>query len=179
METAQNNHDALRKQLWIQAFTAVAGTINCLSEDVAIRYADNALKAFDEAFPFVQPFDQAPSAPEPEEKPAKALSEAMRTLMEGLDSHEAFIIKAEKHWEDFFKKEFEKTKAPDESPSEWEYGTATDRGLTFHIRHNKISKQIQLHNRMTGGWDNITRDSRLVFMPYPEYIKIDTQKLTQ
>jgi hypothetical protein len=42
-------HD-LRKKLWIKAWVATANAIDCKDHETATRYADAALKAFDERF---------------------------------------------------------------------------------------------------------------------------------
>lgn len=39
-----------RRQCWIDAYCAVANTHNCMHWESAIRWADAALKAFDEQF---------------------------------------------------------------------------------------------------------------------------------
>lgn len=43
-------HEEQRKQLWIKAWCATANTNDCKYTSTATRYADEALKAFDERF---------------------------------------------------------------------------------------------------------------------------------
>jgi len=51
-------HEEIRKQVWKDAFCAVAGANDCRSVDVAITWADDALEAFDENFKAPPPLTQ-------------------------------------------------------------------------------------------------------------------------
>lgn len=44
-------HEQQRRAIWIQAWSAVASAWNSKEADVATKWADKALKAFDERFP--------------------------------------------------------------------------------------------------------------------------------
>jgi hypothetical protein len=48
------HHGNLRKQLWINAWTATANATNCVSSATATDYADAALAAFDKRFPEIR-----------------------------------------------------------------------------------------------------------------------------
>lgn len=41
----------MRKKLWVAVCSEVSGAYNCNSSNVAVSWADKALKAFDERFP--------------------------------------------------------------------------------------------------------------------------------
>lgn len=44
-------HQNKRKEMWIQAWAAVASAFNCHDSQTATKWADNALKDFDIRFP--------------------------------------------------------------------------------------------------------------------------------
>jgi len=46
----KDEHEAARKQLWISAWAGVASAFNCKEPESATKWADAALKAFDERF---------------------------------------------------------------------------------------------------------------------------------
>ena len=43
-------HEKQRRECWTAAYAAVASAYNCPTHEVALKWADNALKAFDERF---------------------------------------------------------------------------------------------------------------------------------
>ncbi len=45
-----SSYNEQRKQLWIKAWCATANANDCKEPNTATRYADEALKAFDERF---------------------------------------------------------------------------------------------------------------------------------
>lgn len=49
-EQKQYAHSLVRQQVWSSAFNHVASSATCPKSDVAIRWADIALSAFDERF---------------------------------------------------------------------------------------------------------------------------------
>lgn len=44
-------HEDLRKQMWLTAWCQVAGALGCTETKTADRWADEALKSFDQRFP--------------------------------------------------------------------------------------------------------------------------------
>jgi hypothetical protein len=51
MSNTIKEHDEKRKDLWIKAWCATANANDCKHTSTATRYADEALKAFDDRFP--------------------------------------------------------------------------------------------------------------------------------
>lgn len=49
-EHREIKHEEARKKVWIDVCAAVSGAFNCKESKVAIRWADESLKAFDERF---------------------------------------------------------------------------------------------------------------------------------
>lgn len=50
-EQYYDEHQNLRKKCWIEAWANVAGAHNCTDDKTATKWADEALKQFDERFP--------------------------------------------------------------------------------------------------------------------------------
>lgn len=48
--TTQENHEELRKKLWVNAWVNVAAAATCTDPKAATRWADIALNDFDERF---------------------------------------------------------------------------------------------------------------------------------
>lgn len=51
MKSYRQEHELMRRQVWRDAWAATANANDCKSTDVATRYADAALEAFDRRFP--------------------------------------------------------------------------------------------------------------------------------
>ena len=49
-EHRELKHEEARKKVWANVCAEVAGAYNCKTVEVAINWADKALKAFDERF---------------------------------------------------------------------------------------------------------------------------------
>ena len=50
MEFEKMMHEKMRKQVWLDAWCACASAFNCSQAEVATKWADKALAAFDERF---------------------------------------------------------------------------------------------------------------------------------
>jgi hypothetical protein len=46
----EEQHQVVRQDVWVKALVAVAGAINCLEPQSAVKWADDCLAAFDTRF---------------------------------------------------------------------------------------------------------------------------------
>lgn len=51
MKDYSNEHELMRRKLWMQAWTYVAGASNCNEKTIPGKWADRALLEFDAKFP--------------------------------------------------------------------------------------------------------------------------------
>lgn len=51
MKSYKQEHELMRRKVWSDAWSMTANANDCKATDTATRYADAALKAFDERFP--------------------------------------------------------------------------------------------------------------------------------
>jgi hypothetical protein len=60
------HHEIKRKEMWLNVWAAVASSSNCISTETCTKWADKALREFDNRFP--KPFIEAKAATPPEKE---------------------------------------------------------------------------------------------------------------